>query len=332
MSTLTVVLPIFSVAFLGYLLTALRVFRERDIAGLTRYVFYVALPVMLFDSMSQVTLPGAVRWSFLAAYYVPTFVVFGLGLVLGRRMFRQQVTESGLFAMGCAYSNSVLLGLPVVIAAWGDQALLPMMMLIVIHTAILFSLTTVVAEYGRGLAQDEVAVPGADTGAPTRAPGTSLRGALNLILHTSTRTLRNPIVGGLMVGLVFNVLDIPISESVRTVTGLLRGSALPAALFVAGASLRQARVTGHLPETGVILLLKLVVHPLLVWLVAVLILQLPPLWAGVAVVTAGLPTGINATVFAGRYQAAVAPVGGATLAGTVISIATVTWLLTTFSP
>ena len=51
MDVLGVVLPVIAVAVVGYAVTAAGVFRPGDIAGLARYVFSVALPVMLFDSM-----------------------------------------------------------------------------------------------------------------------------------------------------------------------------------------------------------------------------------------------------------------------------------------
>ncbi|TVR69532.1 MAG: hypothetical protein EA427_07910, partial [Spirochaetaceae bacterium] len=143
---------------------------------------------------------------------------------------------------------------------------------------------------------------------------------------------RNPIVGGLFVGLAFNIFAIPVPEALGTVTGWIRASALPAALFVTGASLRQYRLAGHLAETGMIILTKLLIHPLLVWVAAALILRLPPLWTAVAVVTASLPTGINASVFASKYDAAVAPITSSILVTTALSVVTLTVLLAVFSP
>ncbi len=310
MHTLSIIFPVFAVAMLGYVLTWLGVFRTRDVPGLTRYVFYIALPVMLFDSMSRVALPEAVRWSFLLAYYVPTLLVFFLGMSIVRKAFRFKLTEQGMFGMGSAYSNTVLIGLPVITTAWGDVAILPLMMIIAVHSAVLFSLTTMLAESGR-----------------SRDGGIVTAG-----FRTALGMLRNPIVGGLVVGLLFNLFAIPIPASVATITGWIRGSAMPAALFVTGASLQQYRLMGHLPETGLMVVLKLVVHPALVWFTAAVVLGLPPLWTGVAVVTAALPTGINASVFATRYRAAVAPVTGSILVSTLLSIVTLTVLLAVFAP
>src|SRR3546814_5591071 len=59
---------------------------------------------------------------------------------------------------------------------------------------------------------------------------------------------------------------------------LLAGAAAPAALFSLGASLVEFRIRGALRQSLSVVALKLVVHPLLVWLLAAFVLRLPPLW------------------------------------------------------
>jgi malonate transporter and related proteins len=311
---LPIILPVFAIALLGYLLTWAGAFRLDDIPGLTRYVFNVALPIMLFDSMSEIALPETIRWSFLLAYYVPTILLYLGSLFASRRIFRYNLAESGLFAMGCSYSNTVLIGLPVITTAWGESVLIPLMMIIAIHAAVLFSITTVVVEAGNHRSVKD----GRQVGL--------------IVARTAVGMFRNPIVGGLAVGLAFNVFSIPVPATVATVTGWIRASALPAALFVTGASLRQYHLVGHLTQTATMVLVKLVVHPLLVWVVAAFVLRLPPLWTAAAVATAALPTGINASVFASKFDACVAPVTSSILITTALSIATLTVVLALFAP
>lgn len=311
MDIASIIAPVFGIALLGWVLTAAGVFRVSDIAGLTRYVFNFALPVMLFDSMSSLALPETIRWSFMVAYYLPVLVLYGAGALIARSVFGYGRAERGVFGMAGSYSNTVLIGLPVVAAAWGDAALLPLMMLIAVHSAILFSLTTILAE----------------------SDATSDRARRrDIILRTLRGMARNPIVGGLVIGLAVNVSGLQIPVVLRTTTGLIRASAVPAALFLTGASLREYRVMGHVSESIVLIVFKMVVHPALVALLAYRVFTLPPLWAAVAVFTAALPTGINASVFARKYDAAVAPVVTATLLTTLLSIVTLSVLLVWIGP
>jgi predicted permease len=317
MEVVGVILPVVAIAVIGYVVTWIGIFRLDDVGGLTRYVFNVALPVMLFDSMSTVVLPESIQWSFMLAYYGPTLAVYAVGMWLGLRFFGYNRTEQGVFGMGCAYSNTVLIGLPVISTAWGDRAILPMMMIISIHSAVLFSLTTAVAE------------------SDVRARGGSVdRGHFggSVVLRTVVGMVRNPIFLGLVIGLLFNIWAVPIPRTAGTVISWLRGSALPAALFVTGASLRRYRAGGALGPSGLMLAMKLVVHPLVVWVMAAFVFELPPLWSAVAVVTASLPTGINASVFAAKYDAAMAPVATSVLVSTALSVVSLSVLLVLLMP
>ncbi|MFW6229267.1 MAG: AEC family transporter, partial [Alkalispirochaeta sp.] len=299
MEIVSIIFPVFFIAVLGYVLTWLGAFRVEDIAGLTRYVFNIALPIMLFDSMSRIALPEQIQWTFLLAYYIPAVAIYFIGAAVGHTLFGHTRTEQGIYGMGCAYSNTVLIGLPIVSTAWGDRGVLPLMMIVSIHTAILFTLTTAVAESGlsRG-------------GSGSDAPGKR-----TILVKTAIGMLRNPIFGGLIAGLIWNRTGLGLPAPLATAITWIRESALPAALFVTGASLRQYRIAGHIGAASAMIGMKLLVHPVLVWILGHVVFDIPPLWTGVAVLTAALPTGVNVSVFAAKYDAAVAPV----VTGTLIS-------------
>jgi predicted permease len=68
--------------------------------------------------------------------------------------------------------------------------------------------------------------------------------------------------------------------------------------------------------------LKIVAHPALVWFFAFKIFPMPPVWAGVAVLFAAMPTGVNSYLLAERNQAGVAPVSSAVAISTCLSLFT----------
>lgn len=306
MNIILIIVPVFGIAVLGYLLAWAGLFTKDDIRGLQRYVFTSALPLLLFDSMSRIVLPDTIRWSFLLAYYIPTISVFAVGLFLGFRVFSQNERERAVYAMGCAFSNTVLIGLPVIATAWGDAALLPHMMIVSIHTAILFTITIAIAESG-------------SSGMGRSIPKIAGRTALGM--------LSNPIFVGLVLGLLSNFFALRPPASIDTAIGWIRASATPVALFVTGASMRQYRVMGHITEAFAMFVLKLLIHPALVALLAIVVFRLPRLWSAVAITTAALPIGVNVTIFAHKYDASVAPVVTATLVSTGVSILTLSVVL-----
>ncbi|MEM7026380.1 MAG: AEC family transporter, partial [Pseudomonadota bacterium] len=116
-------------------------------------------------------------------------------------------------------------------------------------------------------------------------------------------------------------------ELARSWANLLAGAAVPCALFSVGASLRGYRVAGALRPALLMTVLKLVVHPLVVWLLATQVFDLPPLWVKVVVLMSALPVGVNAYLFAVRYEAGQQENAAAILVSNVVSVATLSAVL-----
>ena len=76
---------------------------------------------------------------------------------------------------------------------------------------------------------------------------------------------------------------------------LLGGAALPCALFALGASLVGHPITAGKGEVALLVGLKLLAHPLAVWVLVTYAFALQPLWAKVAVIEAALPTAVNSS-------------------------------------
>jgi predicted permease len=173
----------------------------------------------------------------------------------------------------------VLLGIPLVLTTFGEEATLPLFLIIAFHSPLLLPLVTVIIEISRG----------------SRA---SLR---QIPLNTLKGLAKNPIIGGLLLGAVFNLLQLPLPAAIDKIAQIMSQAALPCALFAMGASLSQYRIAGNFAESLTLVSLKLVLHPLLTWLLAGLVFQLPPLWTHTLVILAALPTGVNTYLFAQRY-------------------------------
>jgi predicted permease len=302
---LEIIFPVFAISLVGYVLARHRFFQQAHVAGLSRFVFHIAIPVLLFESLATIELPAHINWQFLVCYYLVVLVIYGLSMWIGRVRFTYSAREQGVFGMGAAYSNLVLVGLPIVTAAYGDAALLPMFMIISIHSGILFFIGTVMAERenSRGLAVTAVA------------------------RHTLHQLIKNPIVSSLLLGLLFNATGLPLPGPLATTLDVLGRAALPCALIVLGASLSYFKPAGHLTEAWTIVGLKIVVQPVLVWLLAFQLFHLEPLWGTIAVLAAGMPVGINAYMFAQKYEVCIAPLATAVLLSTLLAVGSLSFWL-----
>ena len=302
---LDIILPVFGLVVLGFGAAKAKWFDEGAIRGLSLFVFNFAIPVMLFRTLARVEMPETIEWGFLLSYYIGALTVFALGMASAGILFRRPLEAQGAAGLTAGYSNTVLLGIPLILTTFGDDAALPLFLLVAFHSLLLFPIGTAVIEAGRGR-------------------GAGLR---KLPLVTAKGMAKNPIMVGLVLGLAFNLLDLGIPGPVDTIAETLGQAALPCATFAMGASLAQYRIAGSLGESGVLIGLKILVHPLLVWLLATMVFDVAPLWASVAIVMAALPTGVNAYLFAERYGTGIAQAATAVLVSTGITIGTLSLLL-----
>lgn len=301
-----VVLPVFILVLIGYLAAYSNVIRRDDIAALSRFIFNIALPVLLFDSLANMSLPERFDWHFLFAYYLVVVAIYGLGMLVSRRWFKAAAREQSIFGMGASYSNLMLVGLPIISAGLGDAALLPLFLLVSVHSAILFFMTAVLLESG---ARDG-------------------RSARDIAWQTGKSVLRNPIIIALALGIVFNLLSVRLPQPVASAIGILSEATLPCSLFVLGAALTTYKIAGHFAEAGVIIVLKLLLQPVLVWILVFWVFDMDPLWGSVAVMAAGMPIGISAYIFAQNYQLGTAALSTAVLLSTVLAVFSQSlWLL-----
>ena len=302
---LDIILPVFGLVVLGFGAATAKWFDGGAIRGLSLFVFNFAIPIMLFRTLAQVALPETIEWGFLLSYYIGALTVFGLGMASASLLFGRPLEEQGAAGLAAGYSNTVLLGIPLILTAFGDAAALPVFLLVAFHSLLLLPAGTAVIEAGRGRGE----------------------GLRRLPMVTAVGMAKNPIVVGLVLGLAFNLLDLSIPGPADTIAETLGQAALPCATFAMGASLAQYRIAGSMGESVVLIGLKIFVHPLLVWLLATQVFDVTPLWASVAVVMAALPTGMNAYLFAQRYGVGVAQAATAVLVSTGITIGTLSLLL-----
>src|SRR3546814_17392527 len=91
---------------------------EEAIKGLNTFVFYFAIPALLF----RATAGGLelVELSIIAAYFSAVLATFLVALGVARAVFRTGPAERALFGMGSVFSNTVLLAIPLIFTELGE--------------------------------------------------------------------------------------------------------------------------------------------------------------------------------------------------------------------
>ena len=125
------------------------VFDKAVSSGLSKFVFKLLMPVMLFQMMSHLSEMPPVDWRVLIAFFGSCIVVFTLGRQLGKRVFHQDSTGQVITGMGGIFGNNVQLGVPIVQVSLGNAAIPTISLIIIFNVLLLWTAATACVEFGR---------------------------------------------------------------------------------------------------------------------------------------------------------------------------------------
>lgn len=287
---------IFVIIAIGFVLGRTGTLGPEGQVVLSRLVFFVATPALLFDALAT---------SDLSVIFSPTlyvaaataFTIAALYLVIAKLWLRRPLPELTIGALAASYVNSANLGIPIAVFVLGDASFVAPLLLFQI---VLFS---------------PIALTILDLS--TMRAGASR-------METVTAPFKNPIVLAGAAGLIVAVTGVTLPAAVQQPFHLLGGASVPGALLAFGLSLQGVKVLekGQSPRRDVALasVLKIGVQPVLAYLMARYLLGLDGHELFAIVVVATLPTAQNVFVYASRYGRGMVLARDAALVTTLASI------------
>jgi len=302
---LTVSVPVFGLILCGYLAGYFGVLGTHSSEALNRFVYYFALPALLFIFVARAPLERILYWPFLAAWGGSLVLSFGLTALLARLVYRDRLAVVGLRSMNASFANTGYMGIPLAITAFGEAAGLPAIIATAFMGIVLISLTIALIE----------------TDLSTKA------GAGGIARDVGLALAKNPLVLSVAAGALVSAFGISIPLPLAKFFDLLSSAAGPCALFAIGLFISGQSVREGLHEAALITAIKLLVHPAIAWLLLATVFEVEPLWATVTILIAALPTGANCFVLAQRYNVFVAPTSATILLSTALSVVTISLLL-----
>lgn len=298
LSLIEVLLPVVLLVGVGYGARAAGILGERTGDGLSDFVFVLAVPCLLFKTLARAEIPPVQPWGYWIAYFSGVAVVWALGMLAARRF----AGAGGIAVVACGFaaaqSNTVLVGIPIILKAFGEEAAVPLALLLAVHLPITMGAATILAE-----------------------------GRQASLLGIARKLATHPIILGILLGSLARPAASQIPAPVWSVIDLLAGTAVPAALITLGLALYRYGLVGGLRLPLALGALKLILHPAIVFVLALWVFSMPPAWAGVAVMFAACPCGINAYLFAERYRAGMAETSTAIALSTPLAgVTMLAWL------
>lgn len=288
----------------GYLLGRFRVLGTDSRTVLSRVVFFVASPCLLFVTISAADVADVLGPAFLIAG-ISAFAMLLVYMLLGRALLpRRRFSELMIGGQAASQVNAANLGFPIAAYVLGDVSLAAPVM--VFQLAIYLPLLVATLDQSTLRDHDAGAAPGASVG------------------RRIAQTAGNPVIIGALLGLLFSWqqwrFPTPIHDSIE----ILSGAAIPLLLLSFGLSLVGNRPldksSGQRRDVLLAVAVKLILHPVLAWAVAAFLFGLDGLALYAAVVMASLPAAQNVLVTAVRYQTGEAMVRDTVLITTVLAI------------
>jgi malonate transporter and related proteins len=306
LSVLTTILPVFALIAIGYGAGRTGYISDAGVKGLPEFVFRIAMPVMLFRTIGSVKLPDIAPTVILLSFFCSVIITWGIAAALTHWPIQRGQSDAASIAMGATFANSVMLGIPICIAHFGQDAAPILALIVLFDTALLWLFGTL------HLAISE------ETG------DRSLSSTLGNLLW---RLVTNPIILACAVGLLWQLTGWQLHSFADVIVTMLANAAIPGALVAMGLALNSFSLKGEGLAVIIITILKLLVMPLIAYLLAIHVFQLPKLAAAVVIVLAAMPVGGNAYLFAATYNRQIPAVSGAIALSTPLALITLSLLL-----
>ncbi|MFN3615005.1 MAG: AEC family transporter, partial [Rubrimonas sp.] len=267
-----------------------------------------AVPMLLFAAIYRLDLGAVFDWRLLVGFYTGAVACFVLAIVLSRAVWGRRPGEAVAIGFCALFSNSVLLGLPIMTRAYGADALAPNYAILSIHAPTCYLLGIFTMEFSRR------------DGA----------GPIATIRRAASAMFSNALTIGLALGFAANFSGVVIPRQIMNAVDMMATAALPAALFGLGGALTRYSLRADLGVASMAAFLSIVVHPAIAYGLTHHVFALPEGWVRAAVVTAAMPTGMNGYVFAAMYGRAQGAAASTVVLGTGCAVVSVTfwlWLL-----
>ena len=248
--SLNATLPIFLIMVLGWFLMRIGLFTKEFNKVADKYVFKVALPVLLFKDIATADIRSDFNLAFVLFCMITTTIMFlaiwGLSYI-----FIKDKTQVGAFTQASARGSAAVLGIAFINNIYGNSGMAPLMIVsaVPLYNILSVIILTFSADMGKEAQKNKL------TDNVSNSKGSNIKKAcINVV--------KNPIIIGIFLGLPFSIFGISIPAiPLKAVTSIAQ-TATPIALLVVGAGFEGAKAVKRIKLTSIATFIKLVLLPL----------------------------------------------------------------------
>lgn len=295
LAVINITLPFFALVLCGWLAARWRRLPDQAVAALNGFILYFSLPAMLFRFVAGASVDQIINPSVFAAYALVGIIVFIMTVAGLRWGNSDNWVDTAFGGLAAAWPNWGYMGFGLMPAIFGPEAIGLMI--------------------GAGLADMIVLMPLGLFIASRHG----LSSGQNAVLAGLLGVTRNPLVWGITAGLLVLLTGLPVPDPIDEFLRLLGTAAAPVALFSIGVSLYRPGRARTQSDTWILVVTKLVMHPLLMWICTAQIFGFDIKTAAVLTSMSALPAAGTAFLFSERHGGDVDRIAGVILITTALA-------------
>jgi len=307
---LNLALPFFGLIFIGFACGRIKQIPDTALAWMNFFIVYVSLPALFYRILAQTPLDQLSQVNFIFATTLATFWAFSLSFGIGMVLRQCNIADATIAGLAGGYGNIGYMGPGLALATLGQSAAVPVALIFCFDNIILFTMVPLLMALSR--------------------PQPMSVGAI--ALEVVRRVALHPLIVASALGVLSATVHFRPPVALDRLMQFLQNAAAPCALFALGVTVALRPLKKMPWEVPYLTGVKLVLHPILVFLLLSLFGPFDQIWVDTAVLTAALPPALNVFVFARQYDSWVEQASSAVLVGTVVSVVTLTsvmWMVKT---
>lgn len=259
--------PIFIIIGIGFAAVRMGLLARTDMRVLGVFVINVSLPALLFKALSQRSLGELVSAELLIAYTLGSLLVAGLALGHVCLVQKRDLQSGAVLALGVSASNSAYIGYPIALQVFGPAASAALAVYALVESLVMMPLTLTLAEAG----------------------GAGGRRWYSVLGDILLRLAKNPFILAIAAGVAWASIGVPLPAPLARVVDMLSTASAPVALFCIGGTLAGLHLKGLGADIGLIVVGKLLLHPLAVFVVTLALPGMSPQLKTIAIMNACMP-------------------------------------------
>jgi len=154
-TVLNTALPVFAIILAGYLAGRRRMLGEGASDSLNAFVYFFALPAVMFLGIARRPLQEVLNWPFIGAFLGAMLAIYVLAWAVGWMIHGERPEILSMQALNACFSNTGYMGIPLFLTAFGPDRLTPVILATVMMGTVMVGIAVVVLELcrtaGRGL-------------------------------------------------------------------------------------------------------------------------------------------------------------------------------------